>query len=288
MVENSNLEKNALEKSILKKLLENFKDDQKKTFGEIFFTSLNEMLNRVQDKDVVDFEMVDDLLELGADEKEAMYNAIRNENVEQVQHILKRGYNVTGYELKLAINMENYAIVEFLCKDLTSKNLNEMTLPNILYEAITTVNFDIVHLLIQKGFDIKNNGSNAIMYAIEFESPEILKLLIENNAPFSNLEGILNRATFCHSIEIIKILMEEGIDIKYCGWGALIEKIKLDDIDSVKFLIEHGVRVTSRGSYAFEAAYKYKRKEILELLLQKAKEEVSLFKFYKLKRMYKM
>ncbi len=288
MVENSNLEKNALEKSVLKKLLENFKDDQKKTFGEIFFTSLNEMLNRVQDKDVVDFEMVDDLLELGADEKEAMYNAIRNENVEQVQHILKRGYNITGYELKLAINMENYAIVEFLCKDLTSKKLNEMTFPNILYEAITTVNFDIVHLLIQKGFDVKNNGSNAIMYAIEFESPEILKLLIENNASFSNLEGILNRATFCHSIEIIKILMEEGIDIKYCVWGALIEKIKLDDIDSVKFLIEHGVRVTSGGGYAFEAAYKYKRKEILELLLQKAKEEVGLFKFYKLKRMYKM
>ncbi len=125
--------------------------------------------------------------------------------------------------------------------------------------AIRNNNYNLVDYLLRHGAkpDRAGDDQDAVYYAIKYSTKEVLELLLKYGATLDNRYGykgypkiykeytVLIVATFYNKVEIVKLLLEKGIDPNTLDY---------------------------QGNSALSYASVYKQKEIAELLLQNGAE----------------
>lgn len=127
---------------------------------------------------------------------------------------------------------------------------------------------DIVKLLLEKGADPAAQDSRALVRAVIHGNIEIVKLLLDNGADpraldFQNLITAFTYSNRLGNTEIFKLFMQKGIDSDV----ALVVAATIGDIEILKVLLEAGVDPKARNSEALIAAARKRHIEIFKILL---------------------
>jgi ankyrin repeat protein len=174
------------------------------------------------------------------DLKEELFEAIKNNKIEQIEELIKKGVDV---------NCEN----EIGDSPLIQACLNE--------------NVSVVKLLVENKADINKRDRfdcTPLLIACKFKSDAMVKSLIELGADVnSKSECDLSTPLLCVSLlgneELVRILLDKGADVNAldkCGQSALILACEKNKLSIAQLLLEHGANpnVFSNG---IETKYKW-------------------------------
>jgi ankyrin repeat protein len=146
-----------------------------------------------------------------------------------------------------------------------------------LMEMIKQFETDIVKMLIEKGANVNavdKNSRGAFWLACDSQNINIIKLLVDNGLDLKSAggrEGFVHSA-FLGNIEIIKFLIEKGADVNAKnghGITAPIMAVMGSKTGVVKFLIEKGADISIKdpsGKTAADYAASSGNKALIELL----------------------
>jgi len=177
-------------------------------------------------------------------------NAIKAGEVEKVESYLLNNANINNRNvddltpLMLAVVHNKNNVVQLLLKagaDINVRNKNNDT---ALTLAAYSENGKVIPLLLAeyKVRGLKNNDLNtALILAAERHMPESVKYLLEAGA---NTGAALISATKNNNIEIVRLLLENGVDVNAKtknGSNAYIIAKKEDYTELKNLLVEHGV-----------------------------------------------
>lgn len=155
----------------------------------------------------------------------------------------------------------------------------------------------VVSLLIEAGakFDVLNesicykvtknlfeDGYKVIIDAIKDNNYKAVKLFLDQGFPTSEEigGGLLSLAVDREYIDIVELLVENGVDVVNYGQPAFIRASSKDSVDSVNILIEADIDINyinEEGINALSAAAFYGSKNVLELLLKNNNIQNPLF-----------
>ena len=189
--------------------------------------------------DYNNWEIVKLLVENGADVNAqnedgntAVFFAALNGNLEMVQYLVEKG------------------------ADITTKNKTNST---ILNYAARSGNLKLVQWLVNQGISVsKSNG--ALHHAVSSGNLELVKWLVAHGADVHGdyyNDSVLLYAVRCSNKDILRYLVEEkGVDVnestnRKMDYSALEEAVKNNNIETVKYLVEHGARINSYQGYFF-------------------------------------
>jgi len=148
-----------------------------------------------------------------------LYTAVKKNNIEMVRECLEHGANANQKgkngrtALIRAVENNRNDIVLLLINHGADVNLSDDvrgTLPILI--ASRKGNVDIVRILIEKGADINKQdkyGKNALFYACVERKPDIVEVLIENNANEVHCDKYINQYSS------VKIAVQKGIHNRY-------------------------------------------------------------------------
>lgn len=198
-----------------------------------------------------------------ADNNKLLIEAVKNQSLDDVNDLLKRGANVNS-------------------KDIDNRSA--------LMWALIVENKDIVELLLSNGADVIYNGRSVLISAVEGQGEDMVKLLLNNNTVVKNINfqddngfSALMSAVFLNDISVVRLLLNiKNIAINLQdknGISALmlaVNRENLSDADAnvnqaiVVLLLKAGADATlkdkeglSTFAYAFNA-----HKNIKKLLLK--------------------
>ncbi|KAF3182350.1 hypothetical protein TWF788_006265 [Orbilia oligospora] len=100
---------------------------------------------------------------------------------------------------------------------------------------------DMVELLLDKGVDIAVYGAKAAMKAGRNGSVDIMGTLISKGLDISNCEVAFEGAASAGHTEMVKFLIEKGIDIKTFGEKALNGAVSWGQDEVIKVLLANGI-----------------------------------------------
>lgn len=138
-------------------------------------------------------------------------------------------------------------IVKILLEKGADPNITTFEDRTPLEEAVELNDFELVHLLIENGADVKDGFP--LHFASQHNNLNIVKLLIEKGVDINKrYKGHGNALTYyCKYIyldfDIIKYLIEKGIDVNVrnnLGQTPLCEVSLYDNLHLVKFLLQNG------------------------------------------------
>ena len=193
-------------------------------------------------KDIKDIQLVKLLIDTGAD----------------VNIIDETGITALGYSVSSKEDNNSIAITDLLLKSGAKVNRESTQATTALMRAAKSNNFNSVKLLLITGANI--NATNAAnKTAINFATqPDVVQLLIDRGADYSIIDavkiGSINKVN-----DFIKI---NGIDVN--DKNLLATAIYYNHIDIVKLLIDQGLLIN-----LIPLAAKYKNIEIVKLLINK-------------------
>ena len=193
-------------------------------------------------KDIKDIQLVKLLIDAGAD----------------VNIIDETGLTALGYSVSNKEDNNSIAITDLLLKSGAKVNRESTQATTALMRAAKSNNFNSVKLLLITGANI--NATNAAnKTAINFATqPDVVQLLIDRGADYSIIDavkiGSINKVN-----DFIKI---NGIDVN--DKNLLATAIYYNHIDIVKLLIDQGLLIN-----LIPLAAKYKNIEIVKLLINK-------------------
>ena len=193
-------------------------------------------------KDIKDIQLVKLLIDAGAD----------------VNIIDETGITALGYSVSSKEDNNSIAITDLLLKSGAKVNRESTQATTALMRAAKSNNFNSVKLLLITGANI--NATNAAnKTAINFATqPDVVQLLIDRGADYSIIDavkiGSINKVN-----DFIKI---NGIDVN--DKNLLATAIYYNHIDIVKLLIDQGLLIN-----LIPLAAKYKNIEIVKLLINK-------------------
>lgn len=169
----------------------------------------------------------------GLTKEEFLIMAIKNEDLEKVKYAIKIGVNVNFklnnpneedketlliYAIKTTKNIE---IIKLLIEKIT--NVDEVGgyyRDTPLITAINEGQFEIAHVLIEKGADIKiknKSQENALFRATSRNNLGIIELLIKKGADINTKNGyletpLMNAAAY-GQLDVVKLLLSKGADV---------------------------------------------------------------------------
>jgi len=138
----------------------------------------------------------------------------------------------------------------------------------------------IVELLLDRSADMRaqtNDGSNALILAVEKNNMNVVKLLISKrvdvNAGDSNAVTPLMNASGRGRVAMVQLLVQAGADVNVRskrGYTALMRAARDGDAKSLRYLVEHGAVVDSKdkdGRTALMLAAQQGNADAVQLLL---------------------
>lgn len=169
----------------------------------------------------------------GLTKEEFIIKAIKNEDIEKVKYVIKIGANVNFnlnnpneedketlliYAIKTTKNIE---IIKLLIEKIT--NVDEVGgyyRDTPLITAINEGQFEIAHVLIEKGADIKiknKSQEDALFRATSRNNLGIIELLIKKGADINTKNGyletpLMNAAAY-GQLDVVKLLLSKGADV---------------------------------------------------------------------------
>jgi len=193
--------------------------------------------------------------------------------------------------LILAIIYNYIDIIELLLKtNMTSIGLSildllDLQLKNPLMYAIEFQNINIIKLLLEYSGNPNNtdiNNNNSLYYAIKTKNEEIIELLLKKG--ITNFNHILHLACSLNLIQSVLLLLKYNININIQDdtndYTALHLTIKLNYNKISKILIEHNININLQdihGNTALHLAISENNDEILELLLKQTNLNYNLW-----------
>lgn len=174
--------------------------------------------------------------------------AALNENKEMLERILKENESLPEDEQKQVIsqvfNLCAYFHKEEFAEYLFQRDYADKVNKEILSDICGRDNLKIAQMFVAHGADIEGAGgeASALKLAIEYSSPEMVKLLVENGAKIDF--GSVLYAVWRGEMDKIKILVEAGADLTMTDeeGNTLLEKSKEYSENVKQYLMEHGAK----------------------------------------------
>lgn len=201
--------------------------------------------------------------------------AAANGNIEMIQLIESFSAPITDerifFALHEAISQDQNNVLQYYIDQEMDVNLSDpmMSDTTMLYWCCLFGNFEAVKILVENGADVNKN--HPITVAAEYGTPEIVAYLIEHgaevNATGSGGNTALGNARHRGSLEIVKILVENGANIYE---ELLFYAIQEPSWRIVEYLIDQGANVNYQneaGITPLIAAVSLGNQKGVELLL---------------------
>ena len=204
----------------------------------------------------------------GGASSDALYAAIREDNLPRLQALLEGGADPNSGDLRgEATPLMNAAVsgsleaMTLLLDNGANVNGTNATGATALMWAATDI--EKVRLLLARGADAKavsRRGRTALFLAARSEpSADIVKMLIAAGADMHAVDGaqmtVLHAAAAGDDIETIRLLVNAGADVNpvdFAGFTPLIHAAANQNLDAVRLLLAKGADVNARsgdGSY---------------------------------------
>jgi len=169
--------------------------------------------------------------------------------------------------LRQAVNMKDAELVKLLIAQKANINVNE---GKPLRQAVKKGYVDIAKILIDAGADIHVRKDAPLRKALL--NAGMLQLLknygqLTSNAYVTNGKPLLCKAIKSYNIELVKLLIAQGVDLNVNEGKALRFAVKRKYDEIVKILIEAGADIHVRNDAPLRKA-SHQGTEILKLLLK--------------------
>ena len=191
--------------------------------------------------------------------KNALTNAVQNDDVDEVRNLIINGADVNGKEdekltpLFIAVENGNLEIAEMLLKFGAKVNARDREKQTPLMRLDDDATLELVELLVRYGAKLNltdNDGNTAIMIAADGAKPEVLKALVDAGADvrLANKEGqtALMNAASSGALDGVRILIQAGADVnaKNKKGETALDLASCDEIE--KLLINFGSKVNEK------------------------------------------
>lgn len=219
------------------------------------------------------------LIEGGADISkdgyQALLEAISEGNIDIVQLLIKKGVSVTGDKNKaivVAAKNGHINIVKLLLDygaDVNSYN------NRALYSACENNHLEVAKILIENGCNSEDSIVFALDKAILNGYAELAEYILQflplhiNNYPI--LKSAFNRAITNNYVDVVKLLIEKGIDVNnvISGSAPIVYATASDSIECAKLLIDADANVTYDTYRALKISCKNDNSELFDMLIKK-------------------
>jgi ankyrin repeat protein len=127
----------------------------------------------------------------------------------------------------------------------------------VLMYAVLDADLGVVKLLLSKGADANaqnKNGATALLWALH--DPGKVKLLLDHGAKIPE-EAVFVAASIPGGSRTLKLLADHGANLKVSkgGFTPLGAATRGGDLDTIRFLIDHGADVGARTKSGYTALY---------------------------------
>lgn len=174
----------------------------------------------------------------------AMVNLIECENIEGIACFLEKGFDV---------------------------NIHAEYCDSLLVIASSYLNYDhtrlsIIKMLLEYGADIHHKKEMPLYRACYYGNYDIAKYLLENGAIATVNPKCIQQPVADGNIELVKLLMEYGADIRYKNDKPLYIACSFRHFDMVEFLISKGADPSSKSRKFLLCALGSNNRRIIEIM----------------------
>jgi len=189
-----------------------------------------------------------------------LFKAIELEAIEKIKELVDWGIDIDEINdngdtpLIFSIKNENLDMVKFLLDLSANPNQEDDFGKTPLIYAIESENMPIIRCLVDRGATIAQNNNKILLFAIKIGNLDLIKFLIEvgvdvnhcSNHGTTPLIFTIERG----NLELVKFLITNKADPNtkdYYGHTPLIKAIVVGNLDMVNYLINHGANVQEKG-----------------------------------------
>ncbi|AQN68743.1 ankyrin repeat protein [Saudi moumouvirus] len=219
----------------------------------------------------VHFEIFKYLIENGinihSDNNNLLGLACRDGHLEIVKYLVKKGADIhvnDDYTLRLACEYGHLKIVKYLVKkgaNIFSKNNDP------LRKALEKRNLEVATFLVEKGARVYAK-SDIIRLVSYFGNYELVKCLMHFEIDPEDGECVLKCASSSGELEVVKYLVENGIDIHADNDSALALASDRGHLEVVKYLVESGANIHADKDYALRWASRCGYLDVVQYLVE--------------------
>lgn len=206
--------------------------------------------------EVNDQTIVGDMIVAGYEKP--LFNAVLDNNLEEVKNLIARGESVNGKEKKsenitplfLAVENGNAEIAETLLNFGAKINVRDENRQTPLMQLDDDASPELIRLLIKHGAKVNvadKEGNTPLILAAENASAEVLQILIDHGADVNaqNKEGqtALMNAANEDDLEKVKILILAGADVNLKNKTGETAWDLTSDAEIEKLLESHGAKI---------------------------------------------
>ncbi len=212
---------------------------------------------------------------------------IMSENIEKLEHEFSNGlninaiFNIAEYIDELPITLALYEnkkkVIEWLI--LKKVELNDKDNPSILM-ACSSCDMETIKLLIENGAKVNakhSNGKTAMNDALYGNNFDAISLLIENGYDLKNDGDSFRQAVSNKQHDAVKIFLNYGIDVNFCKPDMVYPcnstpvhiAAQNNDLETVKLLVQKGADVKVKDKYGerpYNCAVANKNKKMIAFI----------------------
>ncbi|KAJ9587146.1 hypothetical protein L9F63_019334, partial [Diploptera punctata] len=204
------------------------------------------------------------LVENGADLKACdnegntlLHSAAKHSGIDTIKYLLDSGMNINDTNKKnqtvahLAVHHEKCEVFKYLVDNGADLRLCDNEGNTLLHSAAKHGSIDTIKYLLDSGMNVNDTNrkmQTAAYLACYHDKCEVFKYLVDNGADLrlcddNNGNTLLHYAAMCGSIDIIKYLLDSGMNIN--GTNKLMQTaayftLYYDKCEALKYLVENG------------------------------------------------
>jgi ankyrin repeat protein len=159
--------------------------------------------------------------------------------------------------LRSAVRDGDLPAVQALLTGGADVNARDEAGATILMHAVLDADIGVVKLLLSKDADVNaqnKKGTTALLWALH--DPDKVKLLLDHGARIPE-EAVFVAAAIPGGFRTLKLLADRGANLKVSkvGFTPLGAAARAGDLDTVRFLLDHGADVGARTRSGYTALY---------------------------------
>jgi ankyrin repeat protein len=183
----------------------------------------------------------------------AISGAVINNNINIVRYFMEI-YNEDHYQKNKKLQTN-----ELLCILYQNTNIYARRYSDTIEYASLYNHNEMVKLLLTRNQLDTYNHINSLAYAVNQCNYEITKMLIDHNPKININSDIVKTCSLRGHIEIMKLLLNNGVDIHVDNDCALRNAASQGFVDMVRFLLENGADPKSNNNEALKWAIFYEK-----------------------------